>query len=301
MLAVIDVGSNTIRMLLGDCRKGTIIPHSTHREIVRLSGNFSVQTGLAETAMHRALTTLKSYQSIISSQDVSRVRVVGTAVLRRAENRQAFIDKVLSATGLEIEVIAGAEEARLTTKGVLSGVDPVPESIIIDIGGGSTELVCLIDGHIRFQESYPLGVVRLCEEYFSDSERQQHIEAVFARFTESLDTLGLANRQYQLIGTAGTITTLAAIHLQLKKYAAKLINNHELSADWLRELQQSLKLISVPEREALTGMEPGRGDLILPGLQILLTLIQQLQFSGVKVADSGLLEGVMLDLNQSPV
>ncbi len=300
MQAAIDVGSNTIRMLIGDCRKGIIIPHSTHREIVRLAGDFSIQTGLAEGAMRRALATLKSYHDIISAQNISRVRVVGTAALRRAKNRQSFIDKVLAATGLQIEVIEGAEEALLTTTGVLSVVDPVPESIIIiDIGGGSTELACLVDGHIRFQESYPLGVVRLCEECSSTSERQQQIDAVFDQFTESLKVLGLADRNFQLIGTAGTITTLAAIHLQLDEYDVSLINIHELSTNWLEELQQTLKLISVPERGTLTGMEPGRGDLILPGLQILLTLSRLLQLSSLKVADSGLLEGVMLGLTDS--
>ncbi|NOQ41905.1 MAG: exopolyphosphatase [Desulfuromusa sp.] len=300
MQAAIDVGSNTIRMLIGDCRKGTIVPHSTHRKIVRLAGDFSVQTGLAETAMHRALTALKSFHDIISAQNISHVRVVGTAALRRAKNRQSFIDNVLSATGLEIEVIEGAEEALLTTMGILSVVDPVPDSIvIIDIGGGSTELACLIDGQIRFQESYPLGVVRLCEECSSASERQQQIDAVFDQFTKSLKMLGLADRQYQLIGTAGTITTLAAIHLQLDDYDASLINNHDLLIDWLEDLQQTLKLLSVPERETLTGMEPGRGDLILPGLQILLTLSRLLQLSSLKVADSGLLEGVMLGLTDS--
>ena len=295
MLAAIDVGSNTIRMLIGDCRNGTIVPRSTHREIVRLAGDFSVQTGLAEASMHRALTTLESFQNFISSEDVSRVRVVGTAILRSAKNQQLFIDNIFSVTGLKIEVIDGAEEAILTTSGVLSVVDPVPKlAVVIDIGGGSTELVCLIDGRIRFQESYPLGVVRLCEECFSDFERQQQIDTVIERFAESLKSFGLADQQYQLIGTAGTITTLAAIHLQLKEYDASLINNHELSTDWLQELQQSLKLLSVVERDSLIGMESGRGDLILPGLQILLTLTRSLQLSGLKVADSGLLEGVML-------
>ena len=141
-------------------------------------------------------------------------------------------------------------------------------------------------------------MVRLCEECFSDFERQRQIDTVIEQFIESLKTFGLADRKYQLIGTAGTITTLAAIHLQLKKYDAALINNHELPTDWLQEIQPTLKLLSVPEREALTGMEPGRGDLILPGLQILLTLTRSLQLSSLKVADSGLLEGVMLDLNQ---
>ncbi|MDA3902562.1 MAG: hypothetical protein PF441_03820 [Desulfuromusa sp.] len=297
MHAVIDVGSNTIRMLIGECCKGTILPHSYHREMTRLAGDYSASSGLSELGMSKTLATLKSYQNSISSQNVSQIRVVGTAALRRAENRQVFLDMVLAETGLNIEVIEGDEEAQLTTMGVLSVVGPMTNStVVIDIGGGSTELACIINGQIRLQKSYPLGVVQLCEECFSDAERQQLIDAVFKQFAESIKLIGLTDRPYQLIGTAGTITTLAAIHLQLEKYNASLINNYYLSVNWLNILQQKLKLLSVPEREALIGMEPGRGDLILPGLQILLTLLRQLQLSSLRVSDSGLLEGVLLSL-----
>ncbi|MDX2481600.1 MAG: hypothetical protein QNK24_14850 [Desulfuromusa sp.] len=297
MYAVIDVGSNTTRMLLGDCHKGAIQPHSHYREITRLAGGFSESTGLSAIGMDKTLATLKSYKKTIAAHNISHVRVVGTAALRRAQNQQVFLDKVLAATGLVIEVIDGVEEAQLTTMGVLSVVAPIANStVVIDIGGGSTELTCLMDGQVRFQASYPIGVVQLCEECFSDAERQQLIDAAFKKFAASIKAIGLADRPYQLIGTAGTITTLAAIHLQLEIYAAGLINNHELSVYWLEGFQQKLKLISVPEREALIGMEQGRGDLILPGLQILLTLLRQLQLSSLRVSDSGLLEGIILSL-----
>ena len=300
MRAVIDVGSNSIRMLLGDCRKGTILPHSYHREITRLAGGFSELHGLAESGMQKSLSTLKWYKSIISSQDVSQVRSVGTAALRRADNKQLFIDKVFSETGLAIEVIDGEEEALLTTEGALSAVEPIPDSaIVIDIGGGSTELSCIVAGGIRFQKSYPLGVVSLCEECFSDEERQQQIDRAFEHVVKSIRSAGLIEKEYLLIGTAGTITTLAAIHLQLEKYDADKINNHVLSVSWLEKIQQELNLMSVSEREALVGMEQGRGDLILPGLQILLFLMGQLQLSSLKVSDSGLLEGVFLGLTDS--
>ncbi len=119
------------------------------------------------------------------------------------------------------------------------------------------------------------------------------------QFVETLKLHGLANNKYHLIGTAGTITTLAAIHLQLKEYNSSLINNHELSVGWLSELQLKLECIPVAERENLIGMEEGRGDLILPGLQIILTLMKQFQPPTLKVADSGLLEGIMLRLTGS--
>ncbi len=297
MHAVIDVGSNTIRMLIGESSNGIILPHSYHRQITRLAGGFSEQLGLAEAGLSKSLSTLKLYKKIIFSHNVSSIRVVGTAALRRAHNRDVFIDKVLAETGLTIEVIDGVEEARLTTMGALSAINPLPESaIIIDIGGGSTELVGFAAGAIRFQNSYPLGVVNLSEEWSSKTERQQQINATFEHLTESLESTGLSNNRTSLIGTAGTITTLAAIHLQLLEYAAEKINNHELSACWLNKLQQKLELMSVPEREALVGMEQGRGDLIVPGVQILLTLMEQLHLSSLRVADSGLLEGVFMSL-----
>ncbi|MFK5926934.1 MAG: hypothetical protein QM483_09915 [Desulfuromusa sp.] len=298
MDAVIDVGSNTIRMLLGDYQNGRLLSPRYCRNITRLSGDFSEQNGLSEAGMCRSLTALKSYKKIISAQQVSQIRVVGTAALRRARNRQTFIDVVYSETGLTIEVIDGAEEALMSTRGALSVISPIPRAaIVIDIGGGSTELACVIDGYIHFQKSYPLGVVRLCEEYSSETDRQQQIDATCKQFAESL--AGLDKFDYQLIGTAGTITTLAAIHLQLEKYDADMINNHEISFSWLKRLQQKLELLSVQEREAVAGMEQGRGDLILPGLQILLALLSLLKLSTLRVSDSGLLEGVMLNLTDS--
>ena len=297
MYAVIDVGSNTIRMLTGDCRNRKIEPHKYYREITRLAGNFSEQNGLSDSGMCKSLAVLKTFNNIISAQNISQVKVVGTAALRRAKNQQFFIDKVFVETGLKIKVITGVEEALLTTTGALSAVKPTPETaLVVDIGGGSTELICIIAGKIHFQTSYPLGVVRLCEEFSSETARQQQIDLIFKQFSESLAALGLADRKYQLIGTAGTITTLAAMDLQLKTYDALRINNHELSILCLEKLQQKLKFSSVLEREMMIGMEQGRGDLILPGLQIILSLMHNFSLSTLKVSDSGLLEGVILGL-----
>ncbi len=291
MNAAIDVGSNTIRMLIAeDSNKGQSRP-TYYRKITRLAGDFSATTGLSDAAMSRSLDALKFYQKIISSKRISRLKIVGTAALRRARNRDVFLNKVYAATGLKIEIIDGKEEAFLTTQGVLSVIKPIPDAaIIVDIGGGSTELTSMIAGHIQLQQSFPIGVVRLCEEFSSTEERRRQIEKIFRPLTENLQTAGLEGKKYQLIGTAGTITTLAAMQLRLSKYDADKINNHVLSGDWLVELQQKLQLMSVGEREALTGMEPGRGDLILPGLEIILFLLNSLQLSTLRVSDSGLFE-----------
>lgn len=296
MLAAIDVGSNTIRMLIGECCDGAIVPHSYHRNIARLAGNFSLETGLSDVARDRVISILELYQKTLISLNITAVHIVGTAALRRAKNRQYFLSQVLAATGFEIEVIAGRQEALLTTVGVLSVCNSSDKNLmIIDIGGGSTEITAIVAGKIQLHESYPLGVVGLCEECSSVTDRQQQIDLIIKQFAEKLRRLDLAAHNYLLVGTAGTVTTLAAIHLQLEKYNPELINNHELSVAWLESVKQKLESMSVLQRESLPGMEQGRGNLIIPGLEIILAFLKLLQLSHLKVVDAGLLEGVFLN------
>ncbi|SEA49793.1 Ppx/GppA phosphatase [Desulfuromusa kysingii] len=297
MIAVIDVGSNTIRMLLSGSKSE---PPQYFRQITRLAGGLTAQGNLSEAGMRRSLETLISYKQVISSLGISCVKAVGTAALRHAKNSDIFVAEVYAATNIKIEIIAGEEEAFLAANGALAVIDPLPDvAVVLDIGGGSTEISCVSDELIHYQQSYPLGVVRLSEESLSAAEREQQIKATFGLFSEDLNQAGLKHKNYQLIGTAGTITTLAAIHLSLLEYNAALINNHVLSVDWLLNIKQKLESMSELQRENLPGMETGRGDLILPGIEILLYLLNQLQLSTLRVSDSGLLEGVMLHLTDS--
>ncbi len=228
--AVIDVGSNTIRMVIGEYRDGTLLPQRYEREIVRLAGRFEPGTGLADDSMARALATLKTFRRILSRENISTVRVIGTAALRRAANRQLFIDRVLHETGLQLEVISGDEEAQLTAQGVLAVIEPAVEhALIVDIGGGSTEFICIVDAEISFQKSYPLGVVRLCEEFSSPQAKTAEISRVIGDLQGHLKRVVQDLSKLSLIGTAGTVTTLAAIDLGLTEYIANKIYNHVLS------------------------------------------------------------------------
>lgn len=217
--------------------------------------------------------------------------------MRRAPNRDQFIEAIKRETGLTVEVIPGDREAELTTLGVLSVIDPLPtKAIIMDIGGGSTELICLCDGKVRFQKSYPLGVVRLCEEAKSDSERQINIDTVFADFRCQLRNLNLYADDYCLIGTAGSVTTLAAMHQKLSDYDQALINNHTLPLAWLETTLAELLPMTTAQREEIVGMEQGRGDLIAQGINIILALCRTMHQDQLKVSDSGLLEGLLKEM-----
>ncbi len=296
MQATLDIGSNTIRMLIGSCADGLLRPSVYERRIIRLGGDFSTAYGLSPAAMARAITTLKDYSAILKGYQAQLLRAVGTAALRRAVNRQEFIEQVWQQTGIRIDVIDGDEEARLTTLGVLSVICPQPENVVIfDIGGGSTEVVCINRGRICAQQSFPLGVVRLAEEYSDHDQRQQAIEATLMAYCSSLRHMFSPSEPLELIGTAGTMTTLAAMDLKLSHYDPVVINNHGLSVAWMAALYHQLEPLSIADREQLPGMEQGRGDLILPGLQLATAIAETFEITQLKVADAGLLEGTFLD------
>lgn len=296
MQATLDIGSNTVRMLIGSCTDGILQPAVYERRITRLGGDFSPVKGLSTAAMTRTIAALKDFSAILENHQAQLLRAVGTAALRRAANRQEFIEKVYQQTGFRIEVIYGDEEARLTTLGVLSVICPQPENVLIfDIGGGSTELIYFKEGQILAQQSFPLGVVRLAEEYVDRNQRQQVIEATLVNFCSRLQQQLSSSEPLQLIGTAGTMTTLAAMDLKLTRYNPAMINNHQLSAGWMVTLYHQLEALGTTDREQLAGMEQGRGDLILPGLQLATAIAEAFDITHLKVADAGLLEGTFLD------
>jgi exopolyphosphatase/guanosine-5'-triphosphate,3'-diphosphate pyrophosphatase len=246
--------------------------------------------------MARTIAALKDFSVLLIDTQVKSLRAVGTAALRRAANRQQFIEQVYQQTGISIEVIDGEEEARLTAMGVLSVISPQPaQTVIFDIGGGSTELICIIDGRICAQKSYPLGVVRLAEEYSDQHQRQQVIETTLVDCCNAFLQRLSPTQPVVLIGTAGTMTTLGAMDLNLARYDPVAINNHQLSLAWMLTLYDQLEPLSASDREQLTGMEQGRGDLILPGLQLATFIAKSLRVTHLKLADSGLLEGAFLD------
>lgn len=301
MLAAVDVGTNTVRLLIGEVRAGKVEPHHYFRRITRLGGNFSAQKGLAPEAVERTLFALREISFLLREGGSSQVRAVGTAILRSAVDGPAFASRVERETGIRLEIIDGEEEAQLTALGVRSALEPKPRTaLVIDIGGGSTEFALWHAGTSLLHRSYPLGVVRLAEDDPGSAAQQVRIAAVLADFRaflagEKLWSLA-ADPACRLVGTAGTVTTLAALRLGMREYDWRRVNNLVLVREELRDLLASLEPMTVTERESLPGMEPGRGDLIVPGLRIVLALLDFLARDQLSVSDFGLLEGTLLKM-----
>lgn len=300
MRAAIDIGTNTARMLLGEVSRRKIAPISYHREITRLGGGSSTEMGLKPAAMEGTLGALRKFASVLCESSPHSIRIVGTEALRKAPNAGDFVDAVRSETGLALEIIDGEEEARLCALGVLSALSPIPdECLIVDIGGGSTEFILCRGTRLLFRKSYPLGVVSLCESFPDHSSCLAHIDLVLGAVLADLSGAGFFPlfRQCPLVGTAGTITTLAAIKLGMTEYDGQRVNNLVLERRDLVDLARRLEPLSPVERESLPGMEKGRGDLIIPGLQIVLSLLERLDRDRLTVSDYGLLEGILLSMN----
>ena len=300
MRAAIDVGSNTVRMLLGSVTvDGRLEPVEYLRQITRLGGGFSSIEGLSREAMGRTLATLCAFAERLAGASVESVAAVGTAALRRAPNGAEFVRLVQAKTGLYIEIITGEEEAQLAATGVLAALDqPMPRSLIFDIGGGSTEFILVVEGVVRFQRSYPLGVVTLCEQFPGKAAQQAEINRYLGLLRADLADTALLDQVSAegclLVGTAGTVTSLAALELALTVYDWRRVNNLVLAQSSLHDWHRRLAPLSALEREALPGLERGRGDLILPGLDIVLATLELFGKSTLRVSDFGLLEGLLL-------
>lgn len=301
MLAAIDAGSNTLRLLVGEVNDGRVVPRSYLRRITRLAGDFSPQQGLSPLARQRTLSALQEFAAVCRQSEIAGIRAVGTAAFRQALNGVTFVAEIRAVTGLPMEIITSDQEARYMGAGVLSALEPIPaHALIVDIGGGSTEFVLCAKDRIVWARSLPLGVVRLTESHANPLQRQQAIAGLLTGLKAELLAVCATARidpgTLVLVGTAGSVTSLAALDLQMERYDWRRINNYSLSLSRLQDWQTRLLPLAATEREALPGMEAGRGDLIMAGLEIVLWLLRHLFADRLVVSDFGLLEGLLLGL-----
>jgi exopolyphosphatase/guanosine-5'-triphosphate,3'-diphosphate pyrophosphatase len=206
---------------------------------------------------------------------------------------------VVRESGIQLDVIDGTTEGVLTLMGVLSGLDNKEgDFLVFDIGGGSTEYTYAKGDKVLYTESLPLGVVRLTEGKQSLDSMEEKINRKLHDVRHSLTAQGLLADlgNCTLVGTAGTVTTLAAISMQLTLYDYRLVNNHLLELEEIKEIYSRLLPMTPGERLSVTGLERGREDLIIAGTLITIRTMETFGFKRLKVSDFGLLEGVLLSI-----
>lgn len=302
LLSSIDVGSNTIRLLIGRVENRKITRLRTGMVITRLAAGIG-ETGLLNADnMEKSISVLKAFSDIISAYGISHIRAVGTSALREAGNSEEFMRRVLSETGINIEVISGEEEAELTAKGVLFDLEKRDESFIVDIGGGSTEWIFCRNSSPAEMGTIPTGVVKLFDNHIkSDPPSKDDILSLKKESDTVLSGLKtqmghLINSSTVFIGTAGTITTLASIDIGLESYGNEKVHRHNISLKKLYDISERLISIPLSERKKMIGLEPERADLIIPGLLFTINIMELFGFDNILVSDDGLLEGSLIKL-----
>ena len=304
-LASIDLGSNTIRLLIAEpAVTAPIRPTLVEQRITRLGENFLPDKTLQTSATERTISALKEFAELMSLNGVTDYSAGATAVVREASNGRNFLDQVQRETGLVVRLLSGFEEARLSLLGVASVISNKESSMVVfDIGGGSTELVWKSEGDKSGSESssLPLGVVHLTETFLQGDppgleacrRLRNHVSSVLAELPLRMDF-----HDAFWVGTAGTVTTLASMWHELVEYDPETINGTVLGRTWLADLCATLARMKLSERRKLAGLEPGREDIILAGGLVTLEIMDTFGFSRFTVSDAGLLEGLFLDLCQ---
>jgi exopolyphosphatase/guanosine-5'-triphosphate,3'-diphosphate pyrophosphatase len=302
VLAGIDIGTLTCRLLIAEfIPSGGLRELRSDRRILRLGQGVDRDRMLCADAMQRVIETLKEWRRVIDGYQVEAVTAVATSAVRDAENREEFVELVRREAGFQVEVISGNEEARRTMLGIRSGLPAdVNGMLALDIGGGSTEFILDQPGRPTLARSIDIGVVRLSERLLHHDpptveEVQQAREWVRNETTAAIADMPLPTG-FTFVGTAGTITSLAAMAQQLPAYEPARIHNYVLKLETVTQLEQQLLSRSKAQREGLPGLERGREEVIVAGVIILRTVMERLGLSECLVSYLGLREGVLIDL-----
>ncbi len=300
--AAIDIGTNTTRLLITDITTNQV--KEKVRTVTRLGENFNGT--LQKSAMKRVFETLEKYKKIMDDYDVLHYRGVATSVVRESNNGKEFISEIYKKIGLKIDIIDGKEEAFLTFLGVLSALDErIKNFILLDIGGGSNEFTLVKNRDLIESVSKKFGVVFLYEKFIKhDPPTISEIQKISERIKKEIIQVQDFFEKYNLnnvnfVGTAGTITTLSAIHQGLKKYNPDLINNHVVPKDFLDNLIEEMVKMTNIERFEKYKIEKGREDVILVGLLIVKYTMEVFDFKEIVSIDSSILEGIIYNIQNN--
>jgi len=310
--AALDLGTNNCRLLIAEPRDGNFQVVDSFSRIVRL-GEGVAQTGLlGQEAMERALAALYICRQKVASREVAAARLIATEACRRAANGAEFLARVREEVGLDLEIIDRRTEARLAVAGCSALMDPRSEgALLFDIGGGSTEIVWLDRRRtkrrrslMRAWASLPVGVVTLSEEFGGIHVDESVFEAMVAHVRSSFDQFqarralaeAVAKGRLHYLGTSGTVTTLAGVHLKLPRY-----NRRQVDGLWLEDgdvgaLMRSFVAMPYEERVRNPCIGRERADLVLAGCAIFEAIRREWPCGRLRVADRGLREGILVQL-----
>jgi exopolyphosphatase / guanosine-5'-triphosphate,3'-diphosphate pyrophosphatase len=284
-VGAVDLGTNSTRLLVADVEEGRVEEVAQRLQITRLGEGVDERRRLLPVPIARVRNVLSVFRREVEKLGAERTLAVATSAVRDAENGEAFLGEVEWSYGFVTRLLSGDEEAELTFRGVTSGRNLGPDVLIVDIGGGSTELI-QADSHT----SLDVGCVRLTERYGDD------VDAAGSYVRGLLPELEVRGA----IGVAGTITALAALDLGLVEYDRERTHGHVLSAEAVEEQLRRLSLLPLDERRRVPGLDPERAPVIVAGAVILREVLRRYRLDEIEVSEHDILHGAALAAAELP-
>lgn len=303
-LASIDIGTNTILMLVADAKPdGSLEVVKDEHFIGRLGKGVDEHGIIPKETFQRIKDILAQLKNIAESIGTKHILAYGTSALRDAENRQEFIDFIKEKLALEIQILSGIEEAELTYLGAVSEYlqyDNSKKYAVLDIGGGSTEIVMGLGANIASSASINIGSVRLTERILKNNPPSRiALEKAGQLVHNHLQNIFPLSPTTNIIGVAGTLTTLAAIDLRIPKFDRNLVNKHTLTIETIDKIFEELKPLTLDQLRGYPQIHPLRADILLAGIIILRETLRKVNLSKIIVSNRGLRYGIVIKTAQT--
>ena len=302
-VAAIDLGTNTFLLLIAEMDRGKVRPLLEKETVVRLGKGLQKEGLISENSMRRGWQTLSEYLVLCKEWRVQRVFAVGTSALREAKNATDFLQRIQEKLDLTVEVISGEEEACLSYTAVARDLDNSETSImVIDVGGGSTELIRGRGDRILERVSLPMGLVHFTERFLtSNPVRPEEYHAMEREIQVQLDRIPQSPDPVTLVSVGGTGTTLASVAQGLSEFDAERIHHFVLKGDALRRQLTLFLSKTIEQRKAIPGLPPARADVILAGAAILCRTMERLRCPSVLISSHGVRYGLLYQKLTAPV
>jgi len=288
-VAVIDIGTNSTRLLIADVVNEKVEVLHTGLTTTRLGEGIGGGYLLSK-AVERTIAVLKKYRQAAQAWQAARIAAVATSAVRGAQNRNDFLKAVREETGLQVKVLSGEEEAYYGYQGVISGLPVDPQEVaVMDVGGGSTEFTWQRNGRLFFR-SVDAGAVRATEGRYTEGQIRRLVKPVVEEIRQISPGL--------LVGVGGTVTTLAAMAMGLRVYDPALVHGYLLQREQVAGLFSLLAGTPLEKRRQLPGLQPERADIIIAGVQIVLIVLTDLGLGSILVSEADIMHGIALKLSK---
>ena len=296
-IASLDLGTNSLILVVAEWDGTTFTPLFEDVQVVRLGQDLAKRGSLHPMAKRRCLKELRNFSEKIGRFEVKNVLAVGTAALRNAGDGAKFVQEIEDQLGFRFKIISGDEEASLTFKAIQREFsDLAQQFIMIDIGGGSSELVIGDKNRILSKTSLKVGTVSFTERFIQhDPPTTEELNAASSSIAELMDHFSVSPSSNMAVGVAGTVTTLKAVDVEMDEYDPSAVHRSQLKKDNVVRLGNLFRSMPTKERRKLKGLPPKRADIIPMGATILETFMEELNLESIYVSDRGLRWGLLYD------